>query len=699
MQTLLTTQVLSHCCFCSMQCALELTVDGAEEIVHAKPASAFPVASGKACAKGVVAHEHARHQDRLTTPLLRQDDRFVPISWEAALTLIAERFQSLQNQHGRDSVAVFGGGSLTNEKAYLLGKFARVALGTANIDYNGRYCMSSAAAALNKSFGLDRGMTVPLSDIPLARCILIVGANIAECQPTMTPYLRKAKANGAKVIVVDPRRTQTAKLADLHAAVRPGTDVALMNGILHIFLRDGLIDCSFIEKRTLGFDAVREAVAAYTPERVAEITGVPAAEIEQIARWYGTAETAILYTARGIEQQARGVDNVLACINVALAAGQIGRPGSGFGAVTGQGNGQGGREHGMKADQLPGYRMIDNPVDRNHIAEVWGVDEAELPGKGLSAYELFEAADRGEIRGMFVMASNPAASSPNTHLVKRALRHLDFLVVTDLFLTETAQLADLVLPGSAWTEDEGTMTNLEGRIVLRRAAQLPPGKARLDWQILCELAERLGRGAYFSYRETEDIYNELRRASAGGRADYAGASYQKIEKQQGVFWPCPDEAHSGTERMFADSFGHPHGKAVFHAVTHRPLAEEPDADYPLHLTNGRLLNHYLTGVQTRRTARLLARDPHPQVEMHPATAARWGVEAGELVEIVTRRGQAPMRVKITSDMREDLLFAPIHWEDAESINLLTLPHLDPTSRMPEFKNCAAALRKRGGARA
>ncbi|MCX7568487.1 nitrate reductase [Tumebacillus sp. DT12] len=694
MQSLLTTtNVLSHCCFCSMQCALELTVDGDEEIVRAHPAPAFPVASGKACAKGVFAHEHARHRERLTTPLLRQGDRFVPISWEEALNRITERFRSLQDQYGRDSVAVFGGGSLTNEKAYLLGKFARVALGTANIDYNGRYCMSSAAAALNKAFGLDRGMTVPLSDIPLARCILIVGSNIAECQPTMIPYLRQAKAGGAKVIVVDPRRTQTAKGADLHAAVRPGSDVALMNGILHILLRDDLIDWSFIEKRTLSFEAVRETVAAYTPERVAEVTGVPASDIEQIARWYGTAETAIIFTARGIEQQARGVDNVLACINLVLATGQIGRPGSGFGAVTGQANGQGGREHGMKADQLPGYRMIDNPVDRQHIANVWGVDERELPGKGMSAYELFEGADRGDIRGMFVMASNPATSSPNTHLVKRALQDLDFLVVTDLFLTETAQFADVVLPGSAWTEDEGTMTNLEGRIVLRRAAQRPPGEARLDWQILCELAERLGKGSFFAFEETEDIYDELRRASAGGRADYAGASYQKIAEQQGVFWPCPNESHSGTERMFADSFAHPHGKAVFHAVTHRPLSEEPDRDYPLHLTNGRLLHHYLTGVQTRRTSRLHARDPHPQVEMHPATAARYGVVAGETVEIATRRGSVPMRVKITADMREDLLFAPIHWEHAESINLLTLADLDPISRMPEFKHCAAALRK------
>ncbi|WP_018132874.1 formate dehydrogenase subunit alpha [Effusibacillus pohliae] len=686
--------VASHCCFCSMQCALELRVDPVQsKITGVQPVREFPVASGRACLKGIAAHEHVRHRERLTVPLIRKNGQFSLATWEEAIDEIAERFASIQKRHGRDAVAVYGGGSLTNEKAYLLGKFARVALGTRNIDYNGRYCMSSAAAAMNKAFGIDRGMTVPLHDIPLARFILIVGANLADCQPTILPYLLQAKKNGAKIVVVDPRATGTAKLADLHVPIRPGTDLALMNGILHVMIEENWIDSDFIENRTIGFEQVKRTVRSYTPERVAQITDVPVEHIRQIARWYGQAETAILYTARGIEQHARGVDNVLSCLNLVLASGKIGRPGCGYGAVTGQANGQGGREHGQKADQLPGYRSIEHPEHRRYIASVWGIDERELPGKGKSAYELFEAMAAGEIKGLFVLASNPVTSSPNSNLVKRAVAALDTLVVVDLFLSETAKMADIVLPGSAWTEDEGTMTNLEGRVILRRAAQRPPGQARADWRILCDLAERLGKGRFFAYDSPQAIFEELRLASKGGKADYSGISYEKIERQKGVFWPCPAEEHPGTERLFAERFAHPHGKAMFHPVECREAGELPDGDYPYRLTTGRLINHYLTGVQTRRTVSLNARCPEPYVEMHPETAAANGIEDGDWVELASRRGTVQYRVKITPSIRPDTLFVPMHWEEERSVNRLTSPELDPESRMPEFKLCAVSFRK------
>ncbi|GAX91410.1 molybdopterin oxidoreductase family protein [Effusibacillus lacus] len=688
------TGVSSHCCFCSMQCAIELRVETASSRISGiQPIKDFPVASGKACPKGIVAHEHARHRERLTMPLLRKGGELTMVSWEEALSAVADRIRTIQQRYGSDAFAVFGGGSLTNEKAYLLGKFARVALRTKNIDYNGRYCMSSAATAMNKVFGVDRGMTVPLSDIPLAKLILIVGANIADCQPTMLPYLRQAQKNGAKIVVVDPRKTTTAKMADLHVAIKPGTDSALMNGILHVMVEEDLIDSSFIAERTVGFEEVADAVRSYTPAKTAQLTDVPAEDIVQIARWYGTAETALLLTARGIEQQARGVNNVISCLNLVLASGKIGKPGCGYGAVTGQGNGQGGREHGQKADQLPGYRLIENPEDRAYIASVWGIDECELPGKGKSAYELFEDMAKGEIKGLFVLASNPVTSSPNSSFVKKAVAGLDTLVVVDLFLTETAKMADIVLPGSAWTEDEGTMTNLEGRVIVRRAAQKPPGQARLDWRILADLAKLLGKERFFSYDSTEDIFEELRLASAGGKADYSGITYSKIEQQRGVFWPCPSDDHPGTERMFTERFAHSHGKAVFYPVQFEPPKEMPDEEYPYTLTTGRLMIHYLTGVQTRRTVLLNSRQPAPYVEMHPQTAAASQVEDGERVELVTRRGSAKFKVKVTTAIRPDTLFVPMHWEEEQSVNLLTLAELDPESRMPEFKLCAVSIKK------
>ncbi|BCJ85191.1 formate dehydrogenase subunit alpha [Effusibacillus dendaii] len=686
--------VSSHCPFCSMQCAIELRVDPTlMKITGVQPIKEFPVSAGKACPKGIVAHEHSRHWERLTLPLIRKNGQLTIAAWEEALSEIVHRFQSIQTKYGCDAVSVFGGGSLTNEKAYLLGKFARIALRTRNIDYNGRYCMSSAATAMNKTFGIDRGMTIPLHDIPLAKMILIVGANVADCQPTMLPYFRQAQKNGGKIVVVDPRYTNTAKIADLHLAVRPGTDSALMNGILHVMIQENRIDHGFIEERTSGFERVKETVRSYSPERVADITGIPAEQIVQIARWYGEAETAIVYTARGIEQQAKGVQNVVSCLNLVLASGKIGKPGCGYGAITGQGNGQGGREHGQKSDQLPGYRSIENPEHRMYLASVWGVDEQEIPGKGKSAYELFQAMADGEIKGMFILASNPLTSSPDSRFVKKALAGLDTLVVVDLFLTETAKMADIVLPGSAWTEDEGTMTNLEGRVILRRASQNPPGQARLDWQILCELARRLGKKKHFAYETAEDIFEELRLASQGGRADYSGISYEKIERQKGVFWPCISDEDPGTERMFTERFAHPDGKAVFHAVEYQDSKEQPDSDFPFFLTTGRLMLHYLTGVQTRRTVSLNAKAPEPFVEMHPITANQKGVQDGDWVELRTRQGKARFRVKLTPHIRPDTLFVPIHWEYDQSANLLTSAELDPESKMPEFKICAVSFAK------
>ena len=620
-----------------------------------------------------------------------------PVGWDAALERIAQAFRDTRAAHGPEAVGIFGGGSLTNEKSYLLGKFARVALQTPNIDYNGRFCMSSAAAASIRALGIDRGLPFPLEDIPGAEVVLMLGSNSAETMPPMMQYFEAQREAGGKLIVADPRLTPTAQRADLHLRLIPGTDAALANGLLHILVRDGLIDTDYIADRTEGFDLVRNLVATYWPERVERITGVPEAQLLRAARMLGSAESAMILTGRGTEQQSQGVSNVLSFINIALALGLIGRPNSGYGCLTGQGNGQGGREHGQKADQLPGYRRIDDPAARRHVSGVWGVDEASLPGPGKSAYELLDSLGRPHsdesngVRALWVMGSNVVVSAPNVINVEQRLESLDFLVVSDFFLSETAALADVVLPSAQWAEEAGTMTNLEGRVIRRRQAFAPPAGVQDDVATICKLAWLLGKGSHFDYADTAEIFAELGRASEGGPADYSGITYDKIDANDGVFWPCPGIDHPGTPRMFADRFYTASGRAQFHPVRHQAPAEEPDADFPLYLTTGRNLAQYQSGTQTRRIAELNEMASVPVAEMHPLTAQRYGVSDGDPVVLSTRRGSANFTLKVTRGIREDTVFAPFHWGGMQAVNRLTNPALDPTSRMPEFKVCAARV--------
>ena len=670
-----------------------MRLSGPREAAEVAGDDAFPVNKGALCIKGWTSGGALVHPDRLLTPLARNADRDLsPVSWDEALDRVVAAFQKTRSDHGADAVGIFGGGSLTNEKAYLLGKFARVALGTANIDYNGRFCMSSAAAAGIRAFGIDRGLPFPLEDLPQAEVILLVGGNVAESMPPIMQYFEAQRSNGGQLIVVDPRRSATAATADLALHLTPGTDAALANGLLHLIIRDGLIDTDYIRERTEGFERVREVAATYWPERVELITGVPEAQLLQAARMLGMAKTAMVLTGRGPEQQSQGVNNVLSFINLTLALGKVGRPYSGYGCLTGQGNGQGGREHGQKADQLPGYRLITDPAARQNVAAVWNVPEAELPGPGKSAYELLDSLGReAGIRSLLVLGSNVVVSAPNAVNVAERLRSLDFLVVSDFFLSETAQIADVVLPSVQWAEEEGTMTNLEGRVIRRRRAYDPPAGTLTDMELLCQLAERLDRGRYFSYADPEAVFEELRAASAGGVADYSGITYDKIEAGQGVFWPCPSADHPGTPRLFTDRFPTPSGKARFHPVRHRPAAEEPDDEFPLYLTTGRILAHYQSGTQIRRIGHLQEMAPEALVEMHPTTAQRYGVADGDRLTLTTRRGSANFKARLTPGIRTDTLFAPFHWGGSQSVNRLTNPALDPISRMPEFKVCAVRI--------
>ncbi|GCE03333.1 molybdopterin oxidoreductase family protein [Dictyobacter aurantiacus] len=686
-------KVATHCPYCALQCGMYISGPREEATIGGNPR--FPVNNGRMCIKGWHAAATLQHPERLRTPLRRAaDGTFEPISWKEALATIADNFRRVQTHYGKDALGVLGGGSLTNEKAYLLGKFARVALGTSQIDYNGRFCMSSAATAGQAAFGLDRGLPFPVSDIPQADVVMLVGSNAAETMPPLMQYFESQRRQGGYLIVVDPRASITAQTATVYLRLTPGTDAALANGILHILIREGWLDYQYIQQRTTDFERVKANVALYWPERVERITGIAEAQLFQVARMLGEARSAIILTARGAEQQHQGVHNVLSYINIALALGLVGRSGSGYGCLTGQGNGQGGREHGQKADQLPGYRHITDPIARRHIAGVWGVAEEMLPGPGRSAYEMLEALGRPDgIYALLIMGTNLAVSAPNALHIQERLRAAEFMVVVDFFLSETARLADVVLPATQWAEEEGTITNLEGRVLRRRRAFPAPQGIYTDSEILCMLAATMGKGDYFSYTEASQIFDELARASAGGPADYAGISYEKIDEQDGVFWPCPSTEHPGMPRLFQERFPTPSGRARFHAITHQASAEEPDATYPLYLTTGRVLAQYQSGTQTRRVEQLNASASQPWLEVHPTTAGTYGITDGEPVQATTRRGSAVFRAKVTGAIREDTIFVPFHWGGQQSANRLTNPALDPESRMPEFKVCAVRIER------
>lgn len=666
----------------------------------------FPTNRGGLCQKGWTAAELLDHPDRLTTPLLRDpaSGELRPASWDAALQRIVSGIRAVQAESGRDAVAVFGGGGLTNEKAYALGKFARVALRTRHIDYNGRFCMSSAAAAGLRAFGVDRGLPFPLADLGRADTLLLVGANPAETMPPLVRWLTEQRRNGGRLIVVDPRATATARQADLHLQPLPGTDLAVANALLHIALTEGWIDRAYVAERTTGYEEVRRSVAAWWPARAEQLSGVPVADLEATARALGTAGRAIILTARGAEQHAKGVDTVTAYVNLALALGLPGRPGSGYGCLTGQGNGQGGREHGQKADQLPGYRRIDDPAAREHVAGVWGVPADELPGPGVPAYQLLDSLGTpGGPRALLVLGSNPVVSAPRAAHVERRLRGLDLLVVADLLLSETAALADVVLPTAQWAEEDGTMTNLEGRVLRRRALRPPPPGVRTDLAILSDLATRLaaaeptaattGTSASRFPTDPAAVFAELRRASAGGPADYAGISWPRIDAADGVFWPCPTEDGPDTPRLFTDRFATPDGRARFHPVDHRPAAEPVCDEYPLHFTTGRVLAQYQSGTQSRRVDALRRAAPDAFVELHPDLAARLGIGDGEPVRVTSRRGELQAPARVSPTIRPDTVFAPFHWPGAARANSVTNDAVDPISGMPEFKICAVRVER------
>ncbi|WP_460308308.1 molybdopterin oxidoreductase family protein [Actinocorallia aurea] len=579
----------------------------------------------------------------MTTPLLRihPGAPLEPVSWEAALDVVAARLRGLREAHGAGAVAVFGGCAMTNEKAYQLGKFARVALATPRIAFgDGTGVPASTAAALTRAFGLDRALPGPLADVGEADALLLVGGDAAESAPSLLREVRRMRAGGGAMVVVDPRATETARSADLHLQLTPGTEAVLASGLLFLAVADGLADASYIARRTSGFDRLRTAVSGYWPERVERLTGVPVARMREAVRLLAAGRRSLVLTERD-----RPADTVTAYLNLALALGLPGSAGSGFGCVTDTADGRG---HGQKADRLPGDRSPGDPAAREHVARVWGVDPRSLPAAPAPGSADGLLGGRDAPRALLVFGSDPMGAAGKARVSERRLSALDLLVVADHELSETALRADVVLPVARWAEVSGTTTGLDGRVVRRRRAVPPPEGARTDLEVLRDLAERLAAPGSWS-AEPEEVFAELARASRGGPADCAGLSYTRLDAEGGVCLPCPAPEHPGTPRPFLDGFATRDGLARFVALDPAGPAEDVDARYPLYLTTGRAAAGHRT-----------PQEP-PFVELHPDLAERLGIAPGAMVRVSGRRGVAIGRARLCVSLREDTVAMPAPW--------------------------------------
>jgi len=564
---------------------------------------------------------------------------------------------------------------------YLLGKFARLALGTPNVDYNGRFCMAAAGKANMLAFGADRMMT-PLDELRTAEVVVVIGAHISAAFPVAVPtLLNHVRKRGGTVIVVDPRAGRFVKKGDVHVALEPGTDSVFFNGVLREIIHQGLVDRDFVDNRTVGFTDAASAAMDYDPEFVELVADVPQHLLKTVASLIGSTTKCMFLHGRGPEQQTDGTQNVQSIINVGLACGHVGRPGAGINMLTGQRNGQGGREWGQRCDQLPAGRSITSGADRKLVASHWGVDEELLPGAGSSYVEILNGVDSGKTKGLLTICTNMAVSSPDLTAVQRQLGALEHHVVIDPFLSESARFADVILPGSSFAEESGTITTIEGRVV-RIDQAVAPIAGRNDLDVIADLADGLHSPVSFRYDSEESIFEEMRAVSRGGPIDYSGISYERIRKEDGVFWPCPSPDHPGTRQLYQDRFAHLDGKARFHAVVPRQLPHETSPDFPLVLTTGRLLAQFLSGNQTRRIERQQRLAPEPYVEIHPSTAAAYQIEPGTKVLITSRQGSVWVQWRPHKGIRLDTLFMPYHWQEC---NTLVAADLDPISKIPGFK--------------
>ncbi|MFO7941860.1 MAG: formate dehydrogenase subunit alpha [Bacillota bacterium] len=673
--------VTTVCPYCGVGCNLILKLDDeGQRVVRVAGAREenSPNPAGQTCVKGRFAHEFISHPDRLTTPLIREGDGFREAGWDEALEVVADGLRHVISRYGADAVGGLSSARCTNEENYLMQKFMRAVVGTNNVDHCARLCHASTVAGLGTAFG-SGAMTNSLDDLAAADVIFVIGSNPTENHPVIGSMIKGAVAAGSKLIVADPRRLELSEMADVAIQQRPGTDVALINGFLHVILRDGLEDEDFIRERTENLDAVREVVAEYTPEKVEEITGVPARDVERAARIYGSADTASIYFAMGITQHHTGTDNVLTLANLAMVTGNVGRPGTGVNPLRGQNNVQGACDVGALPNVYPGYQRVTDADARSKFSEAWN---ATLPPEpGLTVVEMLNAAGE-DIRALYIMGENPFLSDPDQNHVIEALRSLDFLVVQDIFLTETAEFADVVLPAASFAEKNGTFTNTERRVQRVRQALPAPGEALPDGDILVKLAERL------DYDLGSPDFADVMREVASLTPSYGGIVAERLHL--GLQWPCPGEDHPGTPILHTREFSR--GLGHFSPTAHIPPAEGPDDDYPFVMMTGRMLYHYHTGTMTRRSAPINEREPSGYAEVNEEDARRLGVAEGDEVRISSRRGTIEAPARVGETLPPGHVFVPFHYVESPA-NRLTGTTLDPVAKIPELKVSAVNVTK------
>ena len=674
--------VLTTCPFCGCGCSFYLTVvNGCAVSVE----SCFTdrVSQGKLCIKGRHAQEFIHSPERLQTPLIRRNGELAEASWDEALDFVSQGLKRIKQTFSADAIGLLSSAKCTNEENYLMMRLARAVIGTNNVDHCARLCHASTVAGLAAAFG-SGAMTNSIPEVADAECILITGSNTVEQHPLIGSRVLTAKERGATLIVVDPRETPLSAQADLFLRPRPGTDVTWINGFMNVIIKEGLHNAAFIKERTEGFEDLAKTVAAYDPARVESTTGVPAAQLIQAARAYAGAKSAMILYAMGITQHSTGTDNVKSIANLAMLTGNIGRPHSGVNPLRGQNNVQGACDMGALPNVYSGYQPVADALARARFEKAWG---CELPTKpGLTVVEMTNAAAAGQLHALYVMGENPVLSDPDINHVHEALKKLDLLVVQDIFLTETAKLADVVLPGACFAEKEGTFTNTDRTVLRVRKAVEPPGQARADWRVLCEVAQRLG-GDGFSYNDVADIMAEIARVTPS----YGGISYERLDRGETLSWPCPNPNSPGTAILHKERFTR--GLGRFHAIEYRAPAEEPDDQFPLILTTGRSMFHFHTGTMTRRISLLNHEEPTGYVEVNPEDAHHLSLADGEKVEVKSRRGSIEIATLVTKRVPQGTVFIPFHFAECAA-NALTNSALDPDSKIPELKVCAVSIAKR-----
>ncbi len=725
------------CRFCSTGCGVLVGLkDGKVVGVQGDPDNHN---KGLLCIKGLLSYQMLNAPDRAKFPMVRKGDKnvgngrravptFERVSWEQALTLVANKFREAIRANGADSVAFYGSGQSFTEESYVANKLFKGAIGTNNIDGNPRLCMASAASGYVTTFGKDAPMGC-YEDLDFADCFFVIGANMAECHPVLWRRVlnRKEKDKRVKIIVADPRRTPTAASADLHLQFIPGYDLALVNAMAQVIVEQGLTNELFIKQNVAfhadaregtaqspfpTYDDYKKFLADYTPEKVEKICGVPADQIRQAATLFGKSRTAVSMWTMGLNQRTRGtwVNNLVH--NLHLITGKIGVKGSTPLSLTGQGNACGGvRDTGLLAHALPAGRLVAKSEDRATMEKLWKLPPGRIAAKpGLSAVEMFAALGAGKIKALFIMGTNPGQSLPNLAAYRKAIEGSGFVVVSDAFFpTRTAELADVVLPAALWVEKEGVYGCTERRYQFIEKLIDPPGEAKSDLWILLELAKRLGYDHLFNFNSSEDVWNEWRTVARGTAYDFYGMTYERLRKERGILWPCPDEKHPGTKRRYVKGedplvpkdaegpvvfYGKPDRKAAVWLRPQEGPAEPPDKDYPFILTTGRVLEHWHTGTMTMNITKLRRTHPEAFVEIHPQDAASLDVNTGDTVKLTSRRGTLTVKVRVTDAPRPGVVFVPFFDKDV-LVNLLTTDAVDPVSKQPEYKMCAVKIEKGG----